>query len=91
MSEEGQNYRAIDTSIAQNAQRKMKRLTLPVLAIGGGKALGEGVVNTMKLVADKVQGHIIPESGHWVAEETPEQFLAAVVAFLMPYRNVAAR
>ncbi len=29
------SYRAIDASIAQNQQRKLKRLTLPVLAIGG--------------------------------------------------------
>jgi pimeloyl-ACP methyl ester carboxylesterase len=85
------SYRAIDISIAQNQHRKMKRLTLPVLAIGGGKGLGEGVVNTMMLVADNVESHIIPESGHWVAEEVPEQFLAAVIPFLMPYRNVASR
>ena len=84
------SYRAIDTSIAQNAQRKTRRLALPVLAIGGGKGVGEGVVSTMRLVADNVQGHIIPESGHWVAEEAPEQLLAALAPFLAPYRNAAA-
>ena len=31
------SYRAIDTDIAQNQQRKTRRLTLPVLAIGGEK------------------------------------------------------
>ena len=81
------SYRAIDATIAQNAERKNKRLTLPVLAIGGGKALGEGVPNTMRLVADHVESHIIPESGHWVAEEAPEQLLAALSPFLRPYRN----
>ena len=45
----------------------------------------------MKLVADNVQSHVIPESGHWVAEEAPEQVLAAVTPFLAPYRNAAAR
>ena len=83
-------YRAIDTSIAQNEQRKKKRLTLPVLAIGGAKSLGEGVVNTMKFVADNVQSVIIPESGHWVAEEAPEKLLAALTPFLAPYRNGSA-
>jgi pimeloyl-ACP methyl ester carboxylesterase len=83
------SYRAIDTTIAQNAQRKSKRLTLPVLAIGGGKGIGEGVPNTMRLVADNVQSHIIPESGHWVAEEAPAQLLAALTPFLAPYRNAA--
>src|SRR5262245_45741929 len=49
------SYRAIDATIAQNAQRKVRRLSLPVLAIGGGQGIGEGVVSTMKLVADNVQ------------------------------------
>jgi pimeloyl-ACP methyl ester carboxylesterase len=83
------SYRAIDTSIAQNDQRKMRRLTLPVLAIRGGKGLGEGAANTMRLVADNVQSHIIPDSGHWVAEEAPEQLLAALMPFLAPYRGAA--
>jgi pimeloyl-ACP methyl ester carboxylesterase len=84
------SYRAIDTSIAQNEKRKTRRLTLPVLAIGGAKAIGEGVVNTMKLVADNVQSVIIPDSGHWVAEEAPDKLLAALAPFLASYR-IAAR
>ena len=84
------SYRAIDTTIAQNAQRKRRRLTLPVLAIGGEKGLGEGTVSTMKLVADNVQGVIIPESGHWVAEEAPEKLLEALTLFLTPYRDGSA-
>ena len=79
-------YRAFDTTIAQNQQRKNHRLTLPVLAIGGEKGIGGGVGNTMKLVADDVQTVIIPGAGHWVAEQAPEQELAALTAFLAPYR-----
>ena len=81
------SYRAIDTTIAQNAERMKRRLTLPVLAIGGEKGIGEGVVSTMKLVADNVQGVIIPGSGHWVAEEAPEKLLTALTPFLAPYRG----
>lgn len=81
------SYRAIDTTIAQNAERKKRRLTLPVLAIGGEKGIGEGVVNTMKLVADNVESAIIPGSGHWVAEEAPDKLLAALTPFLAPYRD----
>ena len=40
--------------IAQNEQRKTRRLTLPVLAIGGAESSGAGVGNTMKLAADDV-------------------------------------
>ena len=37
------------------------RLDLSILAIGGGKGVGEGAASTMRLVADNVQSHIIPE------------------------------
>ncbi len=47
-------YRAIDTTIAQNEQRKARRLTMPVLAIGGEYSNGEGIGVTMKLAADDV-------------------------------------
>lgn len=83
------SYRAIDTTIAQNAERKKHPLTLPVLAIGGEKGIGEGVVNTMKLVAGNVHGVIIPGSGHWVAEERPQELLATLTPFLAPYRAAA--
>src|SRR5499427_5481591 len=80
-------YRAIPTIIAQNEQRKTRRLTVPVLAIGGAESSGEGVGNTMKLAADDVQTLVIPGCGHWVAEQAPEELLAALTAFLAPYRE----
>jgi pimeloyl-ACP methyl ester carboxylesterase len=79
-------YRAFPTIIAQNQQRKARRLTLPVLAIGGAESGGEGVAGTMKLVADDVQGVVLAGTGHWVAEQAPEELLAALTAFLAPYR-----
>jgi pimeloyl-ACP methyl ester carboxylesterase len=80
-------YRAIPTTSAQNEQRKARRLTLPVLAIGGAESSGEGVGNTMKLVADNVQALVIPGCGHWVAEQAPQELLAALTSFLAPYRD----
>ena len=82
-------YRALDTTIAQNEQRKTRPLALPVLAIGGAESLGEGPAESMKLAADNVQAVVIPDCGHWVAEEAPEQTLAALTAFLAPYRAVS--
>jgi pimeloyl-ACP methyl ester carboxylesterase len=80
-------YRAIPTTTAQNQQRKERRLTLPVLAIGGGESSGDMVGATMQLVADDVQTLVIPDCGHWVAEQAPEELLAALTAFLAPYRE----
>ena len=83
-------YRAIPTTTAQNQKRVQQRLTLPVLAIGGSESSGEGVASTMKLAADDVQTVVLTGSGHWVAEQAPEQLLAALTAFLAPYRDAAA-
>ena len=41
----------------------------------------------MSLVADNVQTVIISASGHWVAEQAPDQEHAALTAFLAPYRT----
>jgi len=44
------------------------------------------VGDTMQLVADDVQTLIILGTGHWVAEQAPEELLAALTAFLAPYQ-----
>jgi len=80
-------YRALDATIAQNQQRKTRQLTLPVLAGGGAAGLREGAANTMKLAADDVQSVVIPGCGHYCLEEAPEEILAALTAFLAPYRE----
>src|SRR5215831_19061022 len=80
-------YRALDATIAQNQKRKERRLTLPILAIGGQYSLGEQVADTMKLAAEDVQALVVPGCAHWVPEETPEEMLAALTAFLAPYRD----
>ena len=77
-----EQYRAFDKTIAQNRRRMARRLTLPVLAIGGANSGGEGVADTMKLVADDVRGVVIPRCGHWVAEEAPRATGAALRQFL---------
>jgi len=79
-------YRALDTTIAQNQERKTRRLTLPILAIGGQYSLAEQVADTMKLAADDVQTLVMPGCAHWVPEEAPEETLSALTAFLAPYR-----
>ncbi|MCI3273960.1 alpha/beta fold hydrolase [Streptomyces cylindrosporus] len=77
-------YRALDTTVAQNERRRARRLELPVLAIGGGENLGEGVGATMRLAADDVETAVIPGCGHYPAEETPDEMLTVLRSFLMP-------
>ena len=80
-------YRALDVAFAQSEERKTRRLTMPVLVIGGTASIGDQVADTMKLVADDVQSVVIPGAGHWLAEEAPDEFLAAMRDFLAPYRD----
>jgi pimeloyl-ACP methyl ester carboxylesterase len=83
-------YRALDTTMAQNERRKVRRLTLPVLAIGGGEGAGELAGETMRLAADDVRSLVIPGCGHHPAEEAPDEMLEALTAFLAPYRDAHA-
>ena len=83
-------YRALDTTIAQDAERATRRLTLPVLAVGGEASFGEHVADAVKLVADDVQSLVVAGAGHFVAEEAPDELLAALTAFLAPYRDGAS-
>jgi pimeloyl-ACP methyl ester carboxylesterase len=53
---------------------------------GGAESWGEETGNGMKPAAAHVQTVVIPGAGHWVAETAPEEMLAALTAFLAPYR-----
>jgi pimeloyl-ACP methyl ester carboxylesterase len=83
-------YRAIDTTIAQDQERKNTPLTMPVMAIGGERSFGEHVGEAVSAVAPEVQSVVIPDTGHFLAEESPEELLAALTPFLAPYRDAAS-
>ena len=82
-----QLYRAFGTTAAQNQERKTRRLPMPVLAMGGAESLGAMAADTMKLTADDVQTLVIPGIGHWLAEQAPDELVAALTEFLAPYRD----
>ena len=82
-----QLYRAFGATTAQNEERKTHRLPMPVLAIGGAESLGAMAGDTMKLTADDVQTLVIPGIGHWLAEQAPDEIVAALRAFLKPYQK----
>jgi pimeloyl-ACP methyl ester carboxylesterase len=71
-------------------QRKSRPLTMPFLAIAGAASRGELIPNAMKELANDVQGVVLPGTGHWVAEESPNKLLAALTPFLDPYRDASA-
>ena len=44
-------------------------------------------VSARRLMNHDVQSVVIPGSGHYCLEEAPEEVLAALTAFLAPYRG----
>jgi pimeloyl-ACP methyl ester carboxylesterase len=78
-------YRAFDQDAADNraALAQHGKLTIPVLAVGGmvsnSGALVEGM---MREVAEDVAGVRIAGTAHWVPEENPAAFTAALFDFL---------
>ncbi|XMA39918.1 alpha/beta hydrolase [Streptomyces albogriseolus] len=75
-------YRAWDDTLAQNEKRAKTKLTMPVLGIGGADSWGPAVADSFKGVATDVRGSVIPDTGHWLAEQAPDALLAALTEFL---------
>lgn len=55
---------------------------MPVLAIGAEHATRDAPLITMRENAVDVRGAIIPDCGHFVTEECPDEFLAQLLPFL---------
>jgi len=75
-------YRAFDQDAANNARLARSKLTIPVLAIGAETGLGPLMQQIYSQVAQDVTVKLIPDTGHWIAEEQPQALLAAVEPFL---------
>ena len=58
------------------------KLVFPVLAIGGELSNGAITETLMKFVAEDVKGAVIPNAGHWLMEENPEETVRVVQSFL---------
>jgi pimeloyl-ACP methyl ester carboxylesterase len=64
------------------AKLSQNKLTMPVLAIGGEKSLGDVLGQQMKLVATDVTVVVLKDSGHWILEENPKGTTEALGKFL---------
>ena len=64
------------------ARFSQTKLTMPVLSIGGEKANGAALGQQVQLVATNARSVTLPNTGHWVMEESPQATMDALVAFL---------
>jgi pimeloyl-ACP methyl ester carboxylesterase len=75
-------FRSIRQDAQDNVVAMAKKLTMPVLAVGGETSFGANEAAVMRNAAVDVTELVIPNSGHWLMEEQPAATIAAVRAFL---------
>lgn len=71
--------------LAQAKARGAKRLTMPVLALGGSEGVGDALRATVASLGDRAQGGPITGAttgcGHFLPEECPDELTEAVLKF----------
>ncbi|PDT82215.1 alpha/beta hydrolase [Sinorhizobium sp. BJ1] len=77
-------YRAFSRDREENraALARDGKLTMPVLAIAGEASAFAAIIEPMmREVAETVTKAIIPQAGHWIAEENPGALANALIGF----------
>jgi pimeloyl-ACP methyl ester carboxylesterase len=75
-------YRAFAQDEVENSAFAKRRLKMPVLGLGASGGLGNTIGVLLRNVASDVKTVVIANSGHWVAEEQPQQVIAALANFI---------
>ena len=88
MSAGFEHYRAFPQDAIQNENYSKIKLTMPVLALGGGyiPTFGGNIsmpstIYGMKILAQNVTGITVPNSGHFIPEEQPVFVAKLLVSF----------
>ena len=74
-------YRNVFKTIDYNKVNAQTKLTIPVLALGGEHSFGLYPLESMKTVAENVSGGVIPDCGHYIAEEQPGLLLERLISY----------
>lgn len=64
------------------ARFSQTKLTMPVLSIGGEKANGAALGQQVQLVATNAKSVTLPDTGHWLMEESSQATMDTIVRFL---------
>jgi pimeloyl-ACP methyl ester carboxylesterase len=71
-------YRATFVTMEQTQPLTHSKVTVPVIAIGGERALGARVGEMVSLVATNVERVVVPERGHFLPEEAPDEIVRRI-------------
>jgi pimeloyl-ACP methyl ester carboxylesterase len=68
-------YRAIFETAAQTERFTRDKVRTPILGLGGEQCFGDRTRQLLTTVAENVQGGIVPNCGHFIPEEKPEELV----------------
>lgn len=74
-------YRAFAYNAQQFKEYSKHKLRVPVLALGGENSGGAFPFSSLAQLAEHVCGGIIPQCGHYIPEEQPEELVRRLSAF----------
>jgi len=75
-------YRGVEQEIAHNTKHLIEPLRIPVLAVGGATVFGSAVADNLRSAAANLRSMVIPDCGHYVAEERPADIANLIADFL---------
>ena len=76
------HFKAFSQDAQDNQTFARTKLTMPVLAIGGEKSFGATEAVVFRAVAVNVREAVVPNSGHWLMEESPAYTVALIRDYL---------
>lgn len=74
-------YRSAGAGEAAEANKALaaRRLTKPVLGVGGEASAACWVAEGLKAVAENVEAYMVPGAGHWLGDENPRASAASLL------------
>lgn len=76
-----ENYRAFDQDVADNREFFKTKLQMPVLGLGSPIVTGPFLFDMLSEGASNVRVEVVPDTGHWIAEENPEYMIQSLLDF----------
>jgi pimeloyl-ACP methyl ester carboxylesterase len=76
-----QYYQAFSTNAQLFTEYGKEKLHIPVMALGGENGGSAWPFYSMARLAEHVSGGVVPKSGHYIAEEQPEELLRRLYTF----------
>ena len=75
-------FRAFATDVAHNAESVRTPLPMPVFALGAEGSMAKAVPDQVARYGVDVRGDVVPDTGHWLFEERPNEMTGRVLEFL---------